>query len=243
MVRNVSTFELDLSFRVIVVDCFTRLQISHDHQISSIYREGLPVLAVDMDEMMAHCFKKKQLEKLSIDQFDESQVLRFTAQGESFTCVKRPNVDEFLKKMSKHYILIPWTAGTQEYATPILDWLDPDGSLFKFRLFRQHCTEHDGGYYVKDLNALNVPLHRILLLDNNPRSYEYQPENGVPIVDFEGDSLDTEFVRCDRYTDLLIEASKLPDMRRGITQDLRLMIEKQRIEIVSVGPWSCVVHL
>jgi len=119
-----------------------------------------------------------------------------------------------------------------EYATPILDWLDPDGSLFKFRLFRHHCIQNDGGDYVKDLKTLNVSLSRVLILDNNPRSYQNQQENGVPIVNFEGDQLDSEL--CSSYIELLSQASKFADIRNGISADLRLMVKTKRNEVVSI---------
>ena len=187
-----------------------------------------------MDETLIHTFRLKEIEELCLFGVDKSQILKVLGH----TCVKRPGVEHFLLEMSKHFILIPWTAGTEEYATPILDWLDPDGSLFKFRLFRHHCVTNDGGTsYMKDLKKLNIPLSRVLILDNYPRSYQNQPENGVPIINFEGDQLDCE-LRSDSYTQLLIQASTLADVRKGITADARLIVEKKRSETVSKrSPW------
>ena len=173
-----------------------------------------------------------KMEDLCLFGLDKSQYLKFLAQGQRFMTAKRPGVDQFLLEMSKHFILIPWTAGTKEYATPILDWLDPDGSLFKFRLFRHHCIQNDGGDYVKDLKTLNVSLSRVLILDNNPQSYQNQQENGVPIVNFEGDQLDSELRSS--YIELLSQASKSTDIRNGISADLRLMVETKRNEVVSI---------
>ena len=173
-----------------------------------------------------------KMEDLCLFGLDKSQYLKFLAQGQRFMTAKRPGVDQFLIEMSKHFILIPWTAGTEEYATPILDWLDPDGSLFKFRLFRHHCIQNDGGDYVKDLKTLNVSLSRVLILDNNPRSYQNQQENGVSIINFEGDQLDSEL--CSSYIELLSQASKFADIRNGISADLRLMVKTKRNEVVSI---------
>jgi Dullard-like phosphatase family protein len=187
-----------------------------------------------MDEMLIHTFRDKMLEDLCLFGLDKSQYLKFISQGRKLTCAKRPGVEQFLLEMSKHFILIPWTAGTEEYATPILDWLDPDGSLFKFRLFRHHCVTNDGGEsYVKDLKALNVSLSRVLILDNNPRSYQNQQDNGVPIINFEGDQLDCE-LRSGSYIEVLTQASKFADVRKAITADLRLMVETKRTEVVSI---------
>jgi Dullard-like phosphatase family protein len=195
----------------------------------TFYRDKRAVLVLDMDETLIHTFRLKEIEDLCLFGVDVSQILKLLG----YTCMKRPGVEEFLLEMSKHFILIPWTAGTEEYAAPILDWLDPDGSLFKFRLYRQHCVTNDGGKsFVKDLTKLNIPLSRVLILDNYPRSYQSQPENGVPIINFEGDQLDSE-LRSDCYTQLLIKASTLKDVRKGITPDARLIVEQKRSETVS----------
>jgi Dullard-like phosphatase family protein len=187
-----------------------------------------------MDEMLIHTFRNTKVEDLCLFGLDKSQYLKFISQGRKLTCAKRPGVEQFLLEMSKHFILIPWTAGTEEYATPILDWLDPDGSLFKFRLFRHHCVTNDGGKsYVKDLKTLNVSLSRVLILDNNPRSYQNQQDNGVPIINFEGDQLDCE-LRSGSYIEVLTQASKFADVRKAITADLRLMVETKRTEVVSI---------
>jgi len=213
-------------------NCFTRINLT---QSSTFYRDDRAILVLDMDNTLINTFgkKEKEIEELCMFGLDKSQILKFVAHGDQETCVKRPGVEEFLLEMSKHFILIPWTAGTEEYATPILDWLDPDGSLFKFRLFRQDCVSYDGGRsYVKDLNTLNVPLSRVLILDNCPRSYQNQPDNGVPIIDFDGDQLDCE-LRSGSYTEVLAQASKFADVRIGITADLRSMVETKRNGYVS----------
>ena len=190
-----------------------------------------------MDECLIHTFRSKEMEKLClIGRYDKTQILKFVVDGHGKkTCVKRPGVEQFLLDMSKHFILIPWTAGTQEYATPILDWLDPTGSLFKYRFFRQHCTRisYDGAVsYVKDLQVLNLPLSRVIILDNNPHSYQNQPGNGVPIINFEGDQWDRE-LRYGDYTELLVQASKFANVKKAINADFRLIVEKQRDEVVT----------
>lgn len=46
--------------------------------------------------------------------------------------------------------VIVFTASEKEYANPILDYLDPDGSLIQARFFRDSCVQHQG-LFVKDL--------------------------------------------------------------------------------------------
>ena len=70
----------------------------------------------------------------------------------------------------------------------MLDEIDPDGCI-TFRLFRRHCTYYRD-MYVKDLRMLGRDLKNVILLDNSPNAYKFQPENGVPIKDFFFDTTD-----------------------------------------------------
>jgi CTD small phosphatase-like protein 2 len=47
-----------------------------------------------------------------------------------------------------------FTASHQTYADAILDYIDPDGSIFSYRMYRQHCVKSPEGYYVKDLRVI-----------------------------------------------------------------------------------------
>ena len=52
----------------------------------------------------------------------------------------RPYAISFLKKMSKLYDIVIFTASQQSYADSILDELDIEG-IIKHRLYRQHCQK------------------------------------------------------------------------------------------------------
>jgi Dullard-like phosphatase family protein len=79
-----------------------------------------------------------------------------------------------------------FTAGTQEYAEPILDQLDPNGDLFSLRLYRQHCIKRDN-FFIKDLRVItNLDLNKTVLIDNSIISFAFQINNGIPIHEFTG---------------------------------------------------------
>ncbi len=61
----------------------------------------------------------------------------------------------------------------QEYADPVIDWLETDGKVFKSRYYRQHCTLINGTY-VKDLTSISEDLSNIMIVDNSPSSYVLQ---------------------------------------------------------------------
>ena len=83
---------------------------------------------------------------------------------------KRPHCDEFLKKVCKWYKLVVFTASVQEYADPVVDWLELERKYFEGRYYRQHCTFRNGAY-IKDLSSIEPDLSKVVILDNSPVSY------------------------------------------------------------------------
>jgi RNA polymerase II subunit A small phosphatase-like protein len=71
------------------------------------------------------------------------------------------------------------TAGTRDYAEPLLDVLDKNRVL-KGRFYRDSCVFHEGHYF-KDLRLVDSDPKRVLLVDNNPASFVLCPANGVPV--------------------------------------------------------------
>lgn len=76
----------------------------------------------------------------------------------------------------------------QEYADPVIDWLDAGRGILGHRLFRdvsgfastslssrltlyQSCTQLPNGSYTKDLSVVDPDLSRVCLVDNSPISY------------------------------------------------------------------------
>ncbi len=83
---------------------------------------------------------------------------------------KRPHCDDFLRKVCKWYNLVVFTASVQEYADPVIDWLEQERKYFSGRFYRQHCTFRNGAY-IKDLSSVEPDLSKVMILDNSPLSY------------------------------------------------------------------------
>jgi len=62
-----------------------------------------------------------------------------------FHVLKRPGVDNFLKKMGEIYEIVIFTASLSKYADPVLDKLDIH-KVVAHRLFRESCYNHKGNY-------------------------------------------------------------------------------------------------
>jgi len=122
--------------------------------------------------------------------------------------IKRPGVDDFLKRMGEQYEIIIYTASLSKYADPLLDQLDVHKVISK-RLFRENCVYHQG-HYVKDLSLVNRDLQHCIIVDNSPMSYTFHPENAIDCGSFIDDPKDTEMWQIG---DFLSGISKCDDVR------------------------------
>ncbi|KAJ0964853.1 hypothetical protein J5N97_025991 [Dioscorea zingiberensis] len=119
----------------------------------------------------------------------------------TFYVLKRPGVDEFLKAISKSFEAVVFTAGLKEYASLVLNQLDPTGELISHRLYRDSCREMDGKL-VKDLAGVGRALDQVVIIDDNPNAYSLQPENAVPVSPFVDDLGDRELWRVMEFLEV-----------------------------------------
>ena len=102
---------------------------------------------------------------------------------------KRPWTDYFLRKVASWYTVVVFTASVQEYADPVIDWLDQGRGLISARLFRESCT-FKAGSYVKNLAVVDQDLSKVCLVDNSPASYRLNRANGIPVEGWTSDPND-----------------------------------------------------
>ena len=94
--------------------------------------------------------------------------------------------------------VVVFTASLAKYASPLLDLMDPGRRLVRHRLYRDACAPLlDGACggalgYAKDLTCLGRDLAGVVLVDNSPQAYTFQPDNGAGIASFVGDASDRE---------------------------------------------------
>jgi CTD nuclear envelope phosphatase 1 len=81
-------------------------------------------------------------------------------------------------QVQKWYKLVIFTASVQEYADPVIDWLELERPYFEGRYYRQHCTMRNGAY-IKDLAQVEPDLSKVIILDNSPLSYVFH-EGEIP---------------------------------------------------------------
>lgn len=125
----------------------------------------------------------------------------------------RPNAVQFLKELQPYYELVIFTASLAKYANPLMDILDEDGCC-SARLSRDHCTFYQG-MYVKDLAELGRDLRDVLIIDNSPTAYLFQPDNALPIISWYDDVNDRQLYD---YIPFLKALSKVDDVRPILKQ-------------------------
>ncbi|GAP85873.1 putative nuclear envelope morphology protein 1 [Rosellinia necatrix] len=106
---------------------------------------------------------------------------------------KRPHCDEFLRKVCNWFNLVVFTASVQEYADPVIDWLESERKFFSGRYYRQHCTFRHGAF-IKDLSSIEPDLSRVMILDNSPLSYMFHQDNAIPIQGWISDPTDNDLL-------------------------------------------------
>merc|ERR1712244_189869 len=72
---------------------------------------------------------------------------------------------------------------------PLLDILDTE-KVVAHRLFRESCVLH-GQAYVKDLSKIGRKMREMIIVDNSPLSYAFQPTSAIPISSWFDDRSDT----------------------------------------------------
>ena len=173
--------------------------------------------------------KDKREYTLVLD-LDETLVHYYEDTEEENAYVKvRLGTENFIKKLSQYCEIGIFTASTEDYANIVIDGLDCSDKI-DFRLYRQH-TSLECGFNVKDLSKLGRDLSKIIIIDNIEENYCLQPENGLNIIDFEGDESDHELNFL--LEDLLqIVKEKNKDIR-DLLPEVRKKMQKRYMNIIS----------
>ena len=154
-----------------------RRQPSYSETTQNPHNLAQKTLVIDLDETLIHSLAKGgrmstgHMVEVKLPSAAAMNGLSLGPQHPILYYVhKRPHCDDFLKKVSKWYNLVVFTASVQEYADPVIDWLEQEKQFFSARYYRQHCTFRNGAY-IKDLSSVEPDLSKVMILDNSPLSY------------------------------------------------------------------------
>ncbi len=169
--------------------------------------EDKKTLILDLDETLVHS---------SFVPFENNDIILnvdFESVMYNIYVMVRPGAIEFLKKVSKYFEVIIFTASIAKYALPLLDILDQEKKI-KYRLTREHCTFLNG-IYIKELKKLNRNLKDLIIVDNSPLAYAFDSDNGLPIKTWYEDKKDNELEKIFPILEFL---SKTKDVRMYINK-------------------------
>jgi len=171
-------------------------------------------LVLDLDETLVHA------SAVPMPRYDFS--FTFTFQGCLHTMYvrKRPFLDAFFNHLlvSGAWEVVIFTASVRAYADALLDILDPAHELLTLRLYRDHCCPIEAAY-TKELSVLPREMHQLVLVDNTPISFAYQPQNAIPIVTWRHEDADCELLKM---IPLLDEMAAAHDVRPVLSRACRV---------------------
>ncbi|XP_064867717.1 carboxy-terminal domain RNA polymerase II polypeptide A small phosphatase 1-like isoform X3 [Oncorhynchus nerka] len=165
---------------------------------------GKICVVIDLDETLVHSSFKP------VNNADFIIPVEIDGTVHQVYVLKRPNVDEYLKRMGELFECVLFTASLSKYADPVSDLLDKWGA-FRHRLFRESCVFHQGNY-VKDLSRLGRDLNKVIIVDNSPASYIFHPDNAVPVTSWFEDMADTELLDLIPFFERLSQVEDVYDI-------------------------------
>jgi len=121
----------------------------------------------------------------------------------------RPYLFDFLHEIHNYFDIGIFTASSQGYADTIIDYIDPTGTIFNFRLYRDACIPIQNSIYIKDLRIIrNYEPSNVILLDNSLYSFINQPKNGMLLYSFYWDDKDDQLIKAKNFLIKYIYNSK-----------------------------------
>ncbi|KAI8047648.1 HAD-like domain-containing protein [Thamnidium elegans] len=161
-------------------------------------------LVLDLDETLIHSSFK------TVAGADFIVPVEIEGHYHNVFVLKRPGVDDFMKRMGELYEIVIFTASLSKYADPVLDKFDLH-KVVNHRLFRESCYSYKGTY-IKDLSRLGRDLKSVIILDNTPASYSFHPSNAVPVSTWFNDQHDSELIDLIPFLEDLAKVDDVVDV-------------------------------
>jgi len=167
--------------------------------------QGKKTLVIDLDETLVHS------SFTPVPSPDYVIPVEIDARIVDVYVRKRPWVDHFLEAVASKFEVVVFTASLTKYADPLLTEMDRYQAIHH-RLYRESCVFHEGNF-VKDLSRLGRRLEDVIIIDNSPHSYIFQPENAIPIGTFIDDPHDRQLIDVLPY---VLALHEVQDVRRAL---------------------------
>jgi TFIIF-interacting CTD phosphatase-like protein len=149
------------------------------------------LLILDLDETLIHAKAVEERHELPPPDI----------QLPAYHIWRRPYLAAFIETLTGWFDIAVWTSSNKAYAEVVVPHLFPDPQQLRFVWTRMHCTQYIHPVYQhfswrKNLDKVKrrfqIPLERVLMLDDSPEKLDRHYGNLLPILPFEGDMHDTE---------------------------------------------------
>lgn len=217
--------------------CLPQSQIKLDDDIVyDLNFNRKKLLVIDLVDTLVRIKKESFNDSVVEDVMNELETNYSLIVGESELQIQlRPGLSNFLKKIKLYYHIIVFTSSSRKYAEPILNFIDPNNTIFNLRLYQSDCSRINTGnevIFLKDLRlfeGIENFIGKVVCVDDDLMSFAYNMENGVPIVPFSqncncysGD--DEELWYLGKF---LEELSEDEDVRKEIGHRRRVKFEEK----------------
>jgi len=156
------------------------------------------VLVLDLDHTLIHTF----VEPTVNEDFGQFSV--------------RPGFEAFIECVQPFYEIHLFTAATEGYAKPLLQYLDSDGTIFESALYNDSCTYTTKDWFIKDITKIHDDLSNVVLVDDDPEATSWdQACNHIHIREYLDKNRDTD-MELAILTDFLLEIKDSDDLSREV---------------------------
>jgi carboxy-terminal domain RNA polymerase II polypeptide A small phosphatase len=118
--------------------------------------------------------------------------IQFAIDGRLMQCLLRPGVEQFITRAAETFELVLWTKWPKTLADSVMYHIDPSG-LVAHRLYNDSCLyfEH---VCVKHLGNFGRDKKRVVIIDQDIRSWGLSLDNGIPIKRWTNNYADNELL-------------------------------------------------
>lgn len=174
-----------------------------------MFHQSKPLLVLDFDETLIHASNYQIHPEYDLKAYDYFVYLR-------------PDVEEFLNKISVHYDLGIWSTASSDYLNFIIRNTVLKKFSFRFIWDRKNCDEKYNRketyfYFIKNLSKLahfGYPLERTLIVDDSFEKIKYHFKNAILIKEFKFDREDKVLLKLYKYLFLIKDETNFRKIKK-----------------------------
>jgi TFIIF-interacting CTD phosphatase-like protein len=177
-------------------------------------------VCIEMDDVFLFSYTPDELEGyLYKPRKDHDIFVDLPEYNTSAYIYKRENMKELFDYLRDHTEAVLFCTGSQPYVDKIIKAVDPENTVFKYRLYQDSCNKieykpEEIDHLTKDLNRLGRDMKRTVMIDTKPFIFWCNPDNGIPISEYHGTSLQEPDLL--QLVETLKELQDMPDVRPAL---------------------------